>query len=82
VDLIEAFRLWRAARRIRRSIEEADMEKVKAGIKTSEFWLALIAANVAIFNQHLGLNLPTEAIVAVSGIAISYIVGRSWVKKA
>ncbi len=58
------------------------MEKVKAGIKTTEFWLALLGAIIPVLNQYLGLNLPSAAILGITGIIISYIFGRSIVKKA
>lgn len=66
--------------KVEQAYREADMEKVKAGIKTSEFWLALIGAIIPVANQYLGMNLPTETILSISGIVISYILGRSYVK--
>lgn len=56
------------------------MSKVKAGIKTSEFWVAAIGALIPVINQHLGLNIPTEAVLGIVAIVISYIAGRSYVK--
>jgi hypothetical protein len=58
-----------------------DKAKFKTGIKTSEFWMALITALVSIGNEHLGLGLSPEVVYVVGGIAISYILGRSFVKK-
>lgn len=81
MNIFQKIALWRDVNKVSGAVKEADMEKVKAGIKTSEFWLALLAATLPVVNQHLGLNLPGEAILAVAGIAISYIFGRSMVKR-
>lgn len=82
MNLYQKIALLRDMSEVRGALKEAEMEKVKAGIKTSEFWLAIVAAIIPVVNQHLGLNLPGEAILAVAGIAISYIFGRSMVKRA
>lgn len=81
MNIFQKIALWRDVNEVRGALKEVKMEKVKAGIKTSEFWLALLAAIIPVVNQHLGLNLPTEAVLAVAGIAIAYIFGRSLVKK-
>ena len=57
------------------------MKRIKAGIKTSEFWLALIGAIIPVVNIHMDLNIPTEAVLTITGIIISYIFGRSIVKR-
>lgn len=49
---------------------------MKAGIKTTEFWLAVAAAVVGIFSEQLGIPLPKEALLAV----VAYILNRAWVK--
>lgn len=81
MNIFKKIALWHDIKKVRGALKEVEMEKVKAGIKTSEFWLALLAAILPVVNQHLSLNLPTEAILSIAGIAISYILGRSWVKK-
>ena len=53
---------------------------MKTGWKTSEFWVALVAANIAVFNTHLGLNLPGEAVAAVVGVAAAYALSRGVAK--
>lgn len=58
------------------------MSKVKSGVKTSEFWFALLGAVLPVLNGHLGLSIPTESILTVGGVIGSYVVGRSMVKKA
>jgi putative flippase GtrA len=57
------------------------MEKIKAGIRTSEFWLALLTAILTVFNKHLGLNIPVESLVTIASIVITYIISRTVVKK-
>lgn len=81
MNIFQKIALLRDISEVRGAMKEAKMEKVKAGIKTSEFWVALLAAIIPVVNQHLGLNLPTEAILSIAGIAIAYIFGRSIVKK-
>jgi hypothetical protein len=57
------------------------MEKVKSGIKSSEFYLALMGSVFPVLNTHLGLAIPTEAVLSVAGIVASYIFSRSLVKR-
>ena len=58
------------------------MNNLKPGYKTTEFWLTLIMAFVALFNQSgiINIELPAETInAAVAGIA-TYVVSRSGTK--
>jgi hypothetical protein len=80
--IVAAYKLWREGRKIKNSLKEADMEKVKAGIKTSEFWLALLGAVLPVLNGQLGLNIPAESILTIGGVIASYVIGRSITKKA
>lgn len=57
------------------------MDKIKSGLRTTEFWLSLLGASLPLFNRHLGLNIPTDAMLSIAGIVISYVLGRSIVKK-
>lgn len=66
---------------LRRAAKEAKMDKIKSGLLTTEFWLALIGSALPLVNRYMGLNIPAEAILSVAGIVISYILGRSFVKK-
>jgi hypothetical protein len=50
--------------------------KVKPGLKTTEFWLTVVAGLLAALREHVLLELPTEAIYAV----IAYVLGRSIIK--
>ena len=48
-------------------------------LKSRKFWMAVVAAGVAIANDGLGLDLPQEAIMTVAGVAIAYILGEAYV---
>ena len=56
------------------------MEKAKAGIKTSEFWLSLIGAIIPVLNASLGLAIPIEGILSISGVIIAYVFARTKAK--
>ena len=56
------------------------MEKVKAGLRTSEFWVSMLGAAIPLVNQYMGLALPAEAIVSVAGVLATYVFGRSFLK--
>ena len=77
-ELKDLYRCWRYLRKVNK---EDQMQKIKIGLKTTEFWLALIAALITVFNEQLGLNLPEEAILSIASMVISYIFGRSIIKK-
>lgn len=81
MTLRQKYKLWRHCRRIKQSLEDKDMGKAKAGIKSSEFWVALLGAAIPVFNHHLGLNIPADAVLGIVAIVISYIAGRSYVKR-
>lgn len=65
----------------RRIMEEAMMEKVKSGLRTSEFYMAIIGAMLPVLNSHLGLNVPVGGIMSIAGVVVSYIISRTVVKK-
>lgn len=44
-----------------------------------KFLMALAAGALVVANQGLGLNLPTDHVLAVVGVAISYILGEAHV---
>lgn len=46
------------------------------GVKTSEFWVAIVAAVLPILNSTFGLGIPEESFYAL----IAYILGRCGVK--
>ena len=80
--IIESISLLRNMLRVKNSLKEADMNNIKSGITTSEFWLALLGSVLPVLNGKLGLNLPTEAIISIAGVIVSYVLGRSAVKRS
>ena len=60
----------------------SDTSAVKSGLRTSEFYLAVIGAVMPVLNGHLGLNIPTEGLLSLAGIVISYVLSRTAIKKA
>ena len=81
MNIITKIKLWLAIRQVNAAIKETDMATIKKGIKTSEFYVGLVAAIIPVLNKFLGLELPTEAIISIVGLAATYILGRSFVKK-
>lgn len=53
---------------------------ITKGFKTSEFWVGLAALLVPVLNGIFGWHLDLASILAVAGVASSYIWGRSKVK--
>ena len=53
---------------------------MKPGYKTSEFWLAVIFANLTVFKEHIVPGLPVELIMAAAVPVVAYMIGRSWIK--
>lgn len=54
---------------------------MKAGHKTSEFYVALAGAIVPVINNAFGLDIDPISIAAIVGLCASYIVSRTVVKK-
>lgn len=57
---------------------------MKPGYKTSEFWVAVVTANVTLFNQSGVLGsvvMPVEGLAVIAGIIGSYILSRGLAKK-
>lgn len=50
------------------------------GVKSSEFWMSLVAAATVVANDGFGLDLPTESIMSLAAVTISYVLGRTMVK--
>ena len=50
------------------------------GMKTSEFAITLSTALLLALNKKLGLELGTQDILAIAGLAVSYI-GSRWHQK-
>ena len=55
---------------------------MKAGIKTSEFYLTIVGALVPLLNQLFGWNIPLEAVLSVTGSLAAYVLSRGVAKKA
>jgi len=82
MKILDLYRLWLKGRELEKSLKEVNMEKVKTGLKTTEFWLALLGAILPVMNSYLGLNIPTESILSIAGIVMTYVFGRSWLKRS
>jgi hypothetical protein len=52
----------------------------KKGYKTTEFWFALAAALIALFNSAFGWDLDAESLLALAGTVVAYIASRSYLK--
>ena len=50
------------------------------GVRSSEFWMTVVAALTMVANEGFGLELPTESIMSLAAVTISYIFGRAVVK--
>ena len=57
------------------------MDKIRAGVKTSEFWVTVVSAFLMIFNKGLGFDLPEEIILPLAGTVAAYVLGRSIAKR-
>ena len=51
-------------------------------LKSRKFWIAVVSAILLILCRGLGRPLPEDAILAVAGVVISYILGQSHVDAA
>jgi hypothetical protein len=47
--------------------------------KSRKFWMTVVTALLIIANEGFELNLPSEAIMTVAGIVVTYILGESFV---
>ena len=63
-------------------IKEEKMDKVKSGVRSSEFYLALIGALIPVLNTHLGFAISVEGVLSIAGVIVSYIISRTVVKRA
>jgi hypothetical protein len=53
----------------------------KKGVRSTEFYVALLGAVLPVLNAHLGMNIPVEGVLSVSGVMIAYIISRTVAKK-
>lgn len=55
--------------------------KIKPGLKTTEFYAALVAILVVAVGAEVGLDMNIETVTGVVATAITYIVARVITKK-
>lgn len=65
-----------------RFMNKVDISTVKAGIKSTEFWVGIATAALIFANSYFELGFSEEAINNFVLLAVSYIGGRSVVKGA
>ena len=45
-------------------------------LKSRKLWMAVAGAALVVLNEGLGLNIPEDAVLALAGIIIAYILGQ------
>jgi peptidoglycan L-alanyl-D-glutamate endopeptidase CwlK len=63
-------------------MKEESRQMVKAGVRSSEFYLALIGAIIPVLNTHLGFFIPVEGVLSIAAVIVSYIISRTVVKRS
>jgi hypothetical protein len=48
-------------------------------LKSRKLWMTIVTALLIVANDGLDLNLPTEAIVTVASVVISYVLGEAYI---
>ena len=48
-------------------------------LKSRKFWMAVIAAALIVANEGLGLDIPTDTVMAFAAVVIGYIFGEAYV---
>ncbi len=48
-------------------------------LKSRKFWMAIVSGLLVVFNKGLGIDLPEEGILGISGIALGYLASQGWV---
>jgi peptidoglycan L-alanyl-D-glutamate endopeptidase CwlK len=61
--------------------KEQQMAKTKVGLKSTEFYLAILGSLIPVLNTHLGMSIPTSGVMSIAGVIITYIISRTVVKK-
>lgn len=56
--------------------------KIKSGLRTTEFYAALLAILVVAAGNEFGLDLNVESVAGVVATSIAYIIARVVTKKA
>lgn len=52
-----------------------------ARLKSRKFWVTLLVIVLVAFTEQLGLNIDPDKIVALVGMASSYVLGQSYVDR-
>lgn len=55
---------------------------MKPGIKSTEYWVTVIAGTITLMNEAFGWEISADSQLIVGGIAAAYVLGRSIVKAA
>ena len=48
-------------------------------LKSRKLWLAVVGGLLVVLNEGLGLGIDSEAVLALAGIIIAYVLGQSGV---
>ena len=48
-------------------------------LKSRKLWVAVVSGLLVIANQGFGMNIPQDAVISLSGIVMSYILGQAYV---
>ncbi len=48
-------------------------------IKSRKFWMAVLSAGLVVANQGLDLDIPSDSVMALGGIAATYLVSQGYV---
>ena len=76
------FKKIRAAWQVRKAIKNFPIGTVREGIKSTEFWVAVLVAAIMAANDWIGLGLSEDTITNLIWIVIGYIGSRTVVKGA
>lgn len=58
----------------------AKTQEVKPGIKTTELLVAILVPILITLNNYFVLGISEDSIVAITGLAVTYILSRTFVK--
>ena len=61
--------------------ETKKMDKTKAGLKSTEFYMAVLGALLPVMNTHLAMDIPVSGVMSIAGVVMSYILSRTFLKR-
>jgi hypothetical protein len=64
-----------------KEVKKLDSYKYIRGSRTSEFFVAILAAVLPVIDKHFNLGLPVAELVGCIGVMAGYIIQRGWLKK-